>query len=171
MGATSNADEVAAWLKEVIDGFGFHLAVENTTMGEDCVGIIAEGIMDRSIDDEAGPDGPWSPNAEPYRSWKAKKYGVDKPNLRTGQMLSLQSLMGRVTVDARGATMEYGTGEAPTRSSASAYFNPKTDGSITDIEKAYFCSQTRPFYAIDDAIAERVYERIGEALSEYLRQA
>jgi hypothetical protein len=169
--ATSNVDAVLADLKAIVHGFDFERVVEDKTLGEDLAGIIADGIAARSIDEERGATVGWDANAPDYADWKEKKYNVRKPNVRTGQMLSIQSLLGMTTVSTHEVQMLYGLGEAPTRSSASDYFNPKTDGSITDIEKAYFCSATRPFYELDDTIANAVFDRIEQALTQYLARA
>lgn len=168
----SNVDEVNAWLLDVVDSFGFELALENETLGEDCAHIIAEEIAVRG-GDSRGAEGYWLSNTEPYRTRKRAKYGVDKPNIRTGQMLSIESLLGQTTVTNDSVIMLYGTGQAPVRSYASNYFNANSDGAITDIEKAYFCSvaHARPFYELDDDIANKVFEHIEATLSEYLARS
>lgn len=178
--ATSNVNEVNAWLKKVVAGFNFDLTVESESLGKDCANIIAEEIAVRSADGR-GADGYWPENTNTpspqlgglgYRDWKQLKYGVGKPNIRTGQMISIESLLGTVTVTTDAVTMLYGTGDPPTRSAASSYFNPRTDGAITDIEKAYFCSvaYARPFYELDDDMASIVFRHIEETLAEYLQR-
>ncbi len=169
--ATSNVDAVLADLRAIVHGFDFETVIEDKTLGEDLAGIIADGIAARSIDEERGAEQSWDANESKYADWKEKKYNVRKPNIRTGQMLSIESLLGGTIVTTHEVQMLYGLGEAPTRSSASDYFDPKTDGSITDIEKAYFCSASRPFYELDDTIANAVFDRIGEALTQYLARA
>ena len=166
-GATSNADQVNTWVQQVITSFNFDLTLEATSMGENCAHLVADGIMARSAQGR-GADGEWPPNREPYRSWKHRKYGVDMPNIRTGQMLSLESLLGTVSITTSEVGMEYGTATAPTRSSASSYFNPKTDGAVTDRQKAGFNSDKRPFYELDAQIADEVFQFVSETLDEHL---
>lgn len=173
MAATSNADQVLAELLEVVHSFGFDATIEGKTLGHDCAGIVADRIAARSIDRESGADGAWDPNSDHppgkgYRSWKARRYGVDKPNIRTGQMLSVESLLGQTTVTTHEVQMLYGTGRAPTGSATGQGFDPETDGAITDIEKAFFCSQSRPFYQLDDEISDAVFARVEECCKQYL---
>ena len=155
----------------IVNGFNFDLTLESTTLGEDCAHIIADEIANRSANSR-GAENYWAENEEPYRSWKAKKYGVSKPNVRTGQMLNLQALLGEFVVTTDQVAMFYGTVEAPARSSASSYFDPKTDGAITDVEKAWYCSTShnRPFYELDDNISTIIFEHIENTLAEYLQR-
>ena len=170
---TSNQAKLLADLKALSLGFGFHATIEGKSLGRDVAGLTADMIAARSIDKEAGASGTWPQNADNppgkgYRSWKSRKYNVDKPNIRTGQMLSIESLLGATTVDTHSVQMLYGTGRPPGRSAASSYFDPKTDGATTDIEKAYFCSDIRPFYELDEEISTAVFERIADCCQEYL---
>jgi hypothetical protein len=166
--ATSNVDDVLRDLKAIALSFGFEATIEGKTLGDDIAGITADMIAARSIDTESGADGQWPANAPKYAEWKAAKYGVDKPNFRTGQMLSIESLIGGTAVSTHDVQMQYGTGQPPTRSATGQGFNSATDGSVTDIEKAYFCSTTRPFYMLDETIGDAVFARVEQCLDEYL---
>src|SRR5262249_31679475 len=120
----------------------------------------------------------WPDNAPGYAQWKAKKYGVfDQPNIRTGQMLSQQSLIGRTQVEADQITMVYGTGMAANRSATGQGFDSRRDDA-TDVEKARFAHEgqsrrkvQRPFYELDETISQAVKEEIAEALQDYLETA
>lgn len=171
MAVESNKDDLMRDLRDLIDSFGFDATIEGKNLGQDCAGIVADGIAARSIDDESGPDGQWKPNAPEYAKWKARKYGVGKPNIRTGQMLSHQSLIGQTVITTASVEMNYGTGQPPTSSATGQGYDQKRDGEITDIEKAFFCSTTRPFYLLDDIIADRVLFRVDQCLQEYLVRA
>jgi len=170
---TSDQEKVLVDLKALSLSFGFHATIEGKSLGRDIAGLTADMIAARSIDRQAGASGAWPPNSdEPpgkgYRSWKQKKYNVDLANVRTGQMLSIESLLGTTIVDTNRVQMLYGTAQPPSRSSASSYFDPKTDGAITDIEKAFFCSDARPFYELDEEISTAVLERIAQCCEEYI---
>lgn len=158
---------VLADIKVLVDGFNFSTVLEDKTLGEDLAGIVAQGISDRSLVQQSGADSAWPDNAEPYKTWKAAKYGAYQPNVRTGQMLSIDSLLGGTVVSTHDVSMRYGTGQPPDRSITGGRFDEKTDGSITDIEKAYFCSQTRPFYELDEKICDYVINRVTDAADEY----
>lgn len=166
---TSNVDQVNAWLKQVVDGFTWTLTLEAHSLGEDCAHIIADGIAVRSANNE-GAQGIWYANEPKYAEWKSAKYGVPNPapNRRTGQMLSLDSLLGTVTITTDRVTMQYGTGTTPTRSSASSYFDANTDGAVTDRQKAEWNSDKRPFFELDDQISDAVFDFIEETIEDYL---
>lgn len=168
MGATSNAKQVVDDLRRLILSFGFDKTIEGRSIGQDCVGVVADGIAARSIDAQGSPDGSWPANEPKYKEWKRDKYGSDLVGVRTGQMLSIESLKGGSIITTHDVEMQYGTGLPPTRSYASAYFDPRTDGSISDIEKAFLFSKRRPFYVLDDAIADGVLARLESAVAQYL---
>lgn len=144
-------------------------------MGRDAAKAVAERIAEAAADQKTTDDEPFPNNAPEYAAWKDKKYGVgpDAYGRRTGQMLSLESLLGEVDVTRDEVTISYGTGQAPERSSASGYIN-ESDKSITDIEKAFFVTnqggKRLKFYkagaAGREAVVEVIKEAIGRAIQE-----
>src|SRR4051812_11189637 len=97
----SNIDEINAWMDDVIDGIVFTMPGVDQSLGRDLAGAVAEGIADRSVPDAKDPDGgTWDDNREPYKSWKAAKYDAYQPGILTGQMLSLESLLGETAIAA-----------------------------------------------------------------------
>lgn len=165
---TSNSEQLLADLKSLATRFGFLATIEGKTLGDDIAAITADSIHARSVDRESGTDGQWPANAPKYAAWKARKYGVDRPNIRTGQMLSLQSLLGQTAVTTHQVQMMYGTGHPATRSATGMGFDPGRDD-LADVDKAYFCSTSRPFYELDDEISDRVFDRIEKCLEDYLK--
>jgi hypothetical protein len=164
----SNGDEIAAWLDAVVAGFDFTLPGIDQSLGRDLARTAAQGMIDRAVDEGKDPDGaPLKPNAEPYRSWKRKKYSVEAPLVRTGQMLSLESMMGETSVSADRIDMVYGTGEAPTRGSTG--YISESDKKVTDRQKAaYVTDGGRRFYEFDRQIASAIVAQAGEAFGRYL---
>jgi hypothetical protein len=165
----SNLGEIDAWMKQLVDSFNFQRPGKDQSLGRDIAGAIANGIRDRSVPDAMGPDGDkWDDNEESYAAEKRQKYDADQPNVRTGQMLSLQSLMGRTTVEPELVEMRYGVDEPP-----SSAFNgtelTEGDKAVTDIQKAEWCSVTRPFYALDEEIKAAARAEAGEALNDHLK--
>jgi hypothetical protein len=170
MPGSHNVDEVFDDIKELIDGFSFTTTVEGKSLGKDCAGIIAKEIVVRSIEEQRGESGAWYEIGEKYAEEKFKKYGVRMIGVRTGQMLSLESLLGSVSITTTDVQMLYGTGQPPTESKSPTGYLSKADKEITDIEKAYFFSKDRPFYELDDLISDRVYARIETVLEDYIRR-
>lgn len=139
-------------------------------MGKDAAGIVAEGILDRSAADQAGPDGIFPANDPKYTARKVAKYGVDLIGFRTGQMISLPSLLGHVVVTPDTVLIQYGTGLAPTESMSSDYIS-MSDQSVTDKEKAdYFTALKGRFFALDDNIAESVRTYFSDQLGQFIRE-
>lgn len=167
MPGSHNVDQVFNDIKAVIDGFNFATQVEDKTLGLDCAGIVADEIIHRSIDEQRGEAGAWYEIDERYAASKLKNYGTNLIGVRTGQMLSLESMLGTVNVSTSEVQMLYGTGKPPTTSSVTGYITT-ADKEISDIEKAYFFSKDRPFYELDDLISDKVYARIEHCLEEYI---
>ena len=144
-------------------------------MGKDAAKAVAERIAEAAADQKTTDDEPFPNNAPEYAAWKDKKYGVgpDAYGRRTGQMLSLESLLGEVDVSGDEVTIRYGTGQAPERSSASSYIS-ESDKSITDIEKAFFITNSGgkrvTFYKAGAAGREAVAEVLREAVSRAIQE-
>jgi hypothetical protein len=160
MPGSHNVDSVFDDVKNLIDSFGFTTTVEGKTMGLDCAGIIADGIIARSIDEQRGADGPWDKLTAKYIAWKARKGLAQMISVRTGGMMRLEALLGSTVVTNETVQMLYGTGEPD-----------KLDPDITDIEKAFFFSKRRPFYELDDTISDLVFARIEHLVEEYIRRS
>lgn len=164
----SNLDDVAAWVDAAVDSFDFTIAGKDQSLGRDLAGVVADGISERSEPAALDPDGTeWEANEPKYAKRKGKKYDAWQPNVRTGQMLSVKSLIGGTVVAAQEVELRYGTGQPP--DSARKGDLTESDKSITDIEKAFFCSKSRPFYALDGAIVGAVVAEAGEALADHLK--
>lgn len=167
MDDSSNIDEVSLWLDGILDSIKFDMPGRDQSLGRDLAGVVAEGIADRSVPDAVGPDGEeWPENHEPYKSWKAKKYDAFQPNILTGQMLSLESLLGETTIGPDEVEMKYGTGKAASRARNGAA--PPKDGA-TDREKAVFAEEhDRPFYGLDGTIADTCIDEASRVVDDYL---
>jgi hypothetical protein len=164
----SNGEEIERLLAELVAGFDFTVKGKDGSLGKDMAGSAAEGIVDRSVPEAIAPDGSvWPSNAEKYAKWKARKYAANQPGLRTGQMLSKQSIMGETVIGPDVVEMRYGTGTPPA-SAENGTDLTQSDQDITDIEKAFFFSAERPFYGLDQDIADKLGAEAGEALGEYL---
>jgi hypothetical protein len=159
MPGTHNVDQLYNDIHDFVDGFNFTTQVEVKSLALDCAGVIADGIIARSIDDQSAAEGSWDALNEKYKEWKVKKYGVGLIGVRTGQMLSLNSVLGEIEITPELATVLYGK----------ALADPEDD-TITDIEKAYFFSERRPFFELDDKITDELFARIEELLETYLRK-
>ena len=176
----SNIDEVIASLDAIVDGFGFDLTTGDQDLGQDCVTIFAGGVQDLAAQG-IGSEGEWKANSdEPeghgYASYKARVYGVvERPNVRTNQMLSELSLSNSTrsheTVD-----LKYGTGMPP-GGIAGGQSVQEADKKITDREKAYYAHTgqgpegiRRPFYALNDDINTGIQVRCQERLNDYAEE-
>ncbi len=166
----SNLGDVAGWLDRLVDGFDFERPGKDQSLGRDLAGVVANGIRDRSVPDCVAPDQSiWPANERDYAAYKREKYDADQPNVRTGQMLSLRSLVGRTSVSNELVEMKYGTGEAPTSAFNGAELT-KSDEETTDVDKAGYCTEAgRAFYGLDDTIAGGVVAEAAGALDDYLK--
>jgi hypothetical protein len=159
-----------AKLANLIETFNFTRPGKDESMGKDAAHKIAVGIFTRSREEQGGPEGPWPENDPDYTDWKWNKYHVELIGVRTGQMLSLESLLGKVDVAPTTVEIYYGTGQAPTGSMSSSYIS-QADTSITDIEKAWFFTRMKgSFYELDDKIANDVKQYFSDELSEFIRE-
>jgi hypothetical protein len=171
----SNQAEVAAWLIDGIDSFGFDAPSGGTTLGEAIVENHVQQIQERSFGEQRGADAPWPANSEPYATEKFEEFGSYLINVRTRQMLSRESLRGRATADKREILHTYGTGEA---GDSNAGRKPRKDGKPrkdravepTDVDKATWADdQQRQFFELDDQIRDKNADLVADALAEHLR--
>jgi hypothetical protein len=162
---TSNIDEIDDYLRSILDQVDFTRPGKDQSLGRDIAGIVAEEINVRTAGNAQDIDGsPLKENEPRYAARKLAKYGTDQPLIRTGQMLSMESLLGETTISKREIEMRYGTGQAP--SSGGTGYLSAGDRKVTDREKAEYNSEDRPFYGLDERIANEVAEYAQEWLDE-----
>jgi hypothetical protein len=181
---TTNVDEVNAWTVGLFDTFGFTSTYEGKALGNVLAETTAEGIRERSIERQCDGSGtPWPVNSDGdgslssrnatsvhgqgYRSRKRRLYGTDLTNVRTGQMLSIQSLMAKVVVTQYLVEIHYGTGEPPT-SSSTGYIED-ADKRISDDDKAFYAhEQGRKFFELDADICDANFAAFSKALGAHM---
>lgn len=170
MDASQAIREYFAKLDALVATFDFTRAGAEESMGKDAAHIVGEGILDRSIQEQGGPDGAWLANDPDYTDWKREHYNVDLIGVRTGQMFSLPSLLGDVDIQPMTVTIRYGTGLPPTSSMASSYLSQE-DTSITDTEKAWiFTRKKGAFFVLDVTIAGNVRDYFAAELLKFIRE-
>jgi hypothetical protein len=163
----SNLPEIDALLGR-LTSWDFTRPGKEGSLGQDLAALAAENIQLRGADGK-GPGGEaWPENEKRYRARKKAHYGVDKPNIRTGQMLSRESLLGDVEVSPELVRLKYGTGQPPSRTATGAPLQD-ADREITDIEKAFLNSPERPFYGLDETDAEGMTGEAGANLDDLLK--
>jgi hypothetical protein len=157
-------------LEGLVKTFDFTRKGEGESMGKDAALKVAQGIVNRSAAQQAGVDGIFLANDPKYTADKVKRYGTDLIGFRTGQMISLPSLLGHVDVTPNTVLMTYGTNTPPSRSISSSYIST-SDQAVTDTQKAeYFTDRKGRWYAIDDTIADNVRGYFADQLSGFIRE-
>lgn len=155
-------------LEMLLETFNFTRTGHEESMGKDAAGLVAKGIFDRSENDQGGPTGTWPDNHPAYTSRKVAKYNVALIGFRTGQMISLPSLLGKVDVEPDTVVIRYGTGKPPSQSISSSYISA-ADKAIADVKKAeYFTEKKGPFFEVDDRIAHDVREFVAAELAIFI---
>ena len=158
-------------LEALIATFDFTRQGQNESMGKEAAGIVAEGILDRSISDQAGPDGAWLANDPKYTERKRRPYGVELIGVRTGQTCSrFTSLLGRVDVSPQHVEIHDGTGGYAEQGQA---MHPvyEADQLWTDVSKAQFFTENKgAFFKLDTTIAEKVIGYFAAELEEFIRE-
>ncbi len=166
-----NTADLRGFVVGTIETFDFRAATEEgRALGEILPDVIADGISERSTRERAAPStGTWRENEEKYKRRKLRLYGVGETNSRTGQMLSILSLRGKVTIEPQLLTMEYGTGQPP--SSGSTGYISDQDRLITDEDKAFYAAEDgRGFYELDETIGRDLDEEVGKCLDAHLKR-
>lgn len=157
-------------LAGLVATFNFTRHGHGESMGKDAAGIVAEGILDRSVAEQRGADDFFPDNDSQYTDRKRAKYNVDLIGFRTGQMISLPSLLGKIDVTPDAVLMTYGTNEPPTRSMSTSYIST-SDQAVTDTQKAeYFTERKGRWYAIDEPIADAVRVYFADQLGGFIRE-
>jgi hypothetical protein len=165
----SNDSEIDAWLRASVAAFD----IRDRGVGHDAAEAVADGIIERSHEQQKGATVPWpensdNPPGQGYRSKKGKRYGTTKTNFRTGQMLSRASVLGTVVITKNTVEIRYGTGKPPT-SSVNGYIEER-DKQITDVEKAEYADELgRPFFELDETICDHIFDIIGDGLGDHIR--
>lgn len=164
MDEDSNIDEFCGFLSDLVNTFGFESAgVTGKSLGDDAVAAVAESISEDAREG-IDPDGQaWAPNKEPYKTRKAKKFGVHDPGYRTGETLSLKALTGEVTVTNDSVSMSHGTGAVD-------------QFGASDKDKGKWLSEGDParnrperkFYNLNDKRNEKVAEVMREGLGRHI---
>lgn len=167
---TSNILEWSSEFRELMDMFTFDLPGKDQSIGRDLAGLAAQAIIDRSISQQSDPKlVKWRENSEEWTEFKRKNHGVTDIGVLTGQMLSLESMMGDTSVGENEVTMIYGTGTQPTKY---ATYGEITGDEPTDREKAsWFTEGGREFYELNETDAEAIYDEVAKALEDYLTGA
>jgi hypothetical protein len=152
-----------------VDSVEFTMPGQDASLGKDCAGVVAQGIIDRSVPDAVSPDGgSWAANEARYAAYKRAKFAADQPGILSGQMLSLESVKGEVKVLPDQVTMTYGTGSTPSGSRTGAALSA-SQSSVTDREKArHFADSGREFYGLDKDVVEAVVAEIEDAVGKML---
>ncbi|WP_422927029.1 hypothetical protein [Singulisphaera sp. PoT] len=171
MSGSSNIDEIEAKIKALVDSVSFTMPGENQSLARDIVDLVVTEIADRTLDRKQQADGTaLKANSPAYAAYKARRYKVDPhaPLVRTGQLLSQESLRGRPIISANSIEMRYGTGQPPAKAASGVPLS-KADQNTTDLEKAKHVSKDRPFYELDDDIAEKVVELAGRVILKHFK--
>ena len=157
----ATVQEVVQALADWVDEIDFTRKGKEESLGRDCADLIVEEIQTAGLTEHSGADEYWLANEPRYAAWKARKYGLgldNAPNVRTGQMLSQNSLYGQTTIGPKEVLLRYGTGDPPDRSYTPNGYLSDADKKVTDIQKAEWAhtAHMRPFYAISDVASQAV---------------
>lgn len=188
-----NVDEVEQALLELIDGFGFDASVEGKAVALDVADAFALGVNAMVGDQKILGGQPMPPLDWFYSEEKAKDYGFDIAGYRTGQMLSMVSLIGKLDISRDLLVISYGTGMPPTRGSGPTGYISEEDKEVTDTEKAGWFQEgfvgtvsyttrsgksvsyevnrpPRPFYGVEPETEAMIVEVIQDNLHKYITQ-
>jgi hypothetical protein len=147
---SSNLARVELLLDELADGFSFSTPGAQASLGRELADIVVDGIADRSIGDQAAPDGSQWPELSPkYLASKVRQGYPATIGVRTGQMLSRVELAGDVSIGASTVTIRYGaTAEAR--------------------QKMEWFSKRRPAWGLDAEIVRALDAHARAALASWL---
>jgi hypothetical protein len=180
MATNSNADQFFGGLDRWLAGFDFNRKGKDQSLGRDVAMTLIRGpdvgsmggMMGR-IADEVTPDGtPWPENkSEEYKEEKARLYGWDETNRRTGQMTSQEALYGRTTIEPELVTLRYGNDTPPSVGKSPTGHISASDKRVTDVEKAMHAhDQGRGFYGVGAGDKAAVIAVAQENLDDYIRE-
>lgn len=166
----SNAEEHISDFQSKINSFSFLLVGKDKSLGRDVARLAALGIIARTTGDQEDASGsPLKPNDPKYAAWKARKHEAYGVGNLTGQMLGLESVLGKVTITDDEIEMIYGLDKKPQKYAGKGTISGDEP---TDREKAqWFEASGREFYALDDEISDAIREECSHALDEHLEKS
>ncbi len=164
---TSNLVEYQPAFAALINDFNLTVPGKDQSLGRDMATEACLAIVERSVaDQQDATGGTFKATSPKYTASKLRKFSVDLVGVRSGQMLSLESVKGEITVEPEVVTIKYGTGEVATRSSTGGQLRSNEP---TDRQKAdWFTQGGRPFFGLLEADHDRVQGVARAALAEYL---
>lgn len=157
-------------LNELIATFNFTRRGKDKALGIDAAHKVAQGIVDRSASEQASGTGlEFRPNSPAYTAEKRRKYHTELIGFRTGQMISIPSLLGTVDLQPFLVTMQYGTDQPPSRAFIAGASVYPEDRRVTDTQKAgWFTKKKGKFYEPDKNIEREVRDLFAGALDEFI---
>lgn len=181
---TDNLPEIKRLIDDLVDSIDFTRKGAEAALGEALLDIVVDGVSNRSAE-AVDPDGtPWPENRGAYGAAKSTRgipVGVGYYGLMTaardprttaptdelgGEMLSLQQLQGRRTIQPETAVMVYGTDDEVSRKGQ--WFTNGSDESDVGERSGADNQPPRPFYAIAqddlDLVSETLDEFVGDIL-------
>ena len=164
----SNIDEVGRWLEETIQSIGFQTPASDGNMGQAIVHKLAANISERGYAESSGPDSQWPGNADRYLRWKERNYAEDRPNVRTQQMLSQESVEGEVAVTDDQVDWQYGKGEPPAHGGPRDILTDREKGALAHSGQGPYGVQ-RPFFGVTDEDGADALLIAGETVADYIR--
>ena len=160
--ASSNLDDVAAWIRGLVNAVDFTRPGAARLLGEECLDRIAERIQDRSVMEQGGADGQkWEKNAQAYVKTKRKKGKII--GVLTGEMLSDVQLQGTRTIESTRAEMQYGT--TPEVRDKLSWFNKGSNASAPGEGRPSGALNQPPrqnLYMLDETAKDDVMAELGE---------
>lgn len=155
------------YLDRLLKTFNFTRRGKEHALGVEAAHKVGQGIIDRTIHNQTDANGNAFPvNSPKYDAMKIAKYSTDRIGVRTGQMLTLISVLGKIELEPFLVTMRYGTNTPPPPAPNAIY--PK-DTHVTDTKKAeHFTDKKGDWYQPDENIADKVREHFADALSDFI---
>ena len=169
-----DAAPLADIIEAMIETFDFTLPTTGGgTLGEDLAAQAADDIAQRS---SAGLDvdgKPFRPNSEVWAAYKLKEYEVDRPGELSGQMLSLNSCLGKPEFAPDKVVLRHGLDITPedmgyVRSRGGKRMKPD-EIDETDTDKGiWFTEGGREFYKVDAQGEQNLADRADATLEDHL---
>jgi hypothetical protein len=112
VGLQSEIPDIIAALNDLMGCFDLELPRAGGTLGEKLLDLAAEGVIDCFLT-ETDPDGnPWPPLSPTYEQEKQKLVGSQPIGYLYGLLADPAEIVGRRTITADTASMEYGVTQA-----------------------------------------------------------
>lgn len=158
----SNLDAVVRSVLDVSTCLHMNAVGRYDRVGVDALDIIAEGIADRTLNQQQAPDGgPLAPLAPSTLRRKRALGQPDTIGVGKGEMLQQRHLQGERTVTAAQASVEFGQ-DAEAKEKAT-YFS---EGS----RKKKRRQPPRPFFELDDRIEEQLDGLVEEVVDNAIER-